>query len=189
MTTPDSPSSEPSDSALIEAAAKGERRAFSSLVNRHSDALIRFLTHHLGSEADAHDAAQDTFVAIYRNLDRFDPALPFRPWVFTIARNKARDMHRRRAALRWINIEDQPLCYKSEGPDPEEETGARQDIERTQEALGALPEGLRTPLLLSAVEGLSLAEIGTVMDLSTKAVEVRIYRARKQLRTVLEREG
>ena len=177
----------PTDDDLVVRARAGDNAAFSQLIRRHQDAIFRFLSHQVRDRADASDIAQDTFVALFRSLDRFDTGRPFLAWAFVIARNKARDYHRRQVALRWVGIDEHLDRTASAQPDPEQETGDRQDLARAGAVIRTLPEGLRTPLLLSTMEGLSHEEIGEVMGLSIKAVEVRVYRARKLLKTQLGR--
>ena len=91
--------------------------------------------------------------------------------------------------MNWIGLEDREALLPAETPDPEQVTGDKAELARAGAVLKTLPEGLRTPLLLSAVEGLSLAEIGAVMGISSKAAEVRVYRARKRLKELFAREG
>ena len=172
-----------SDAALVRAAAGGEDKAFDRLMSRHAPRIVRFLTQQTGDAAAAEDIAQDSFVALYRNLDRFDPDKPFETWLFTIARNKMRDHFRRRTVLRWLGEETDFDRFEGGEADPETIAGDRGELRRLSDDLARLPEGLRTPLLLASVEGMPLAEIGTVMGLTEKAVEVRIYRARKVLRS------
>lgn len=170
------------DDTLVSQAAAGHQSAFSHLVERHSPMILRFLTRLVGNEDDAQDAAQETFVALYRNLDRFDPSRPFTAWLFHIARNKGRDVLRKRTALRWLGGDEMLENHAALAPLPDTEVSDRQALEQLEMSIATLPEGLKTPLLLSAIEGLSHSEIGSVMGLSTKAVEVRIYRARFRLR-------
>lgn len=178
-----------SDADLADRARSGDNAAFGQLIRRHQDAIFRFLSHQVSNRADASDIAQETFVALFRSLDRYDTGRPFLAWAFVIARNKARDHHRRRTALRWVGVDDQYDRMASPAPDPEREVADREELSQVERLIRALPEGLRTPLLLSAMEGMSHEEIGAVMDMSAKAVEVRVYRARKSLKTQLSREG
>lgn len=152
------------------------------LMRRHSPMVVRYLTRLLGNMDDAQDAAQETFVALHRNLHRFDPNRTFVAWLFHIARNKGRDALRKRTAMRWLGGDDSIEQFASTTPAPDIEVADRQALEQVDSTIQNLPEGLKTPLLLSAIEGLTHAEIGTVMGLTPKAVEVRIYRARSRLR-------
>lgn len=179
----------PTDGELVTRARLGDQSAFGQLIRRHQNAIFRFLSHQIHDRADASDIAQETFVALFRSLHRFDTGRPFLAWAFVIARNKARDHHRRRVALRWIGIDDQLDRMASPTPDPEREVADREALSHVEQMIRTLPEGLRMPLLLSAMEDLSHEEIGAVMSLSTKAVELRIYRARKALKEQLSREG
>lgn len=175
----------PSDADLVIRARSGDEPAFGQLIRRHQDAIFRFLSHQVSERADASDIAQETFVALFRSLHRYDASRPFLAWAFVIARNKARDHHRRRAALRWVGVDDHYDRTASPAPDPEREVSDREALAQVKRLILKLPEGLRTPLLLSAVEDLSHEQIGTVMRLSAKAVELRIYRARKALKAQL----
>lgn len=180
---------DPTDEQLAIRARDGDGQAFNRLMQRHAPRLVQFLRRQVGSRADAEDVAQNTFIAIHRNLARYDPSRAFVTWMFFIARNKARDHHRRRAVMNWIGLEDREALLPADTPDPEQVTGDKAELARAGAVLNTLPEGLRTPLLLSAVEGLSLAEIGAVMGISSKAAEVRVYRARKRLKELFAREG
>lgn len=165
------------------AARDGDRRAFERLMVRDAPRVVRFaMSQGLGAD-DANDVAQDTFVALYRNLHRYDPARPYDTWLFAIARNKLRDFFRRRVVLKWIGAEETLERTAAETPSPEQEVAAKQRLAGLEHAISRLPEGLRTPLILASIEGLALAEIGEIMGISAKAVEVRIYRARRSLKT------
>jgi RNA polymerase sigma factor (sigma-70 family) len=170
------------DVDLVAQARCGRNQAFNLLMRRHSPMVVRYLARLLGNMDDAQDAAQETFVALHRNLHRFDPSRTFVAWLFHIARNKGRDALRKRTAMRWLGGDDSMEQYASSAPAQDIEVSDRQTLERVEGAIRDLPEGLKTPLLLSAIEGLTHAEIGTVMGLTPKAVEVRIYRARSRLR-------
>ena len=179
----------PTDAELVISARSGDNAAFGQLIRRHQSAIYRFLSHQVRDQADANDISQETFVALFRSLDRYDTDRPFLAWAFVIARNKARDHHRRRVALRWVGIDDLLDQAASPAPDAEREVAEREELSLVDGLIKSLPEGLRTPLLLAAMEGLSHEEIGTVMGLSAKAVEVRIYRARKALKAQLAHAG
>lgn len=170
------------DANLVAQARDGSDQAFNLLMRRHTPIVIRYLTRLLGNQDDGQDAAQETFVAVYRNLDRFDASRPFIAWLFHIARNKGRDALRKRMAMRWLGGDDGIEQFATVAPAPDIEVSDRQTLEQVDSAIQNLPESLRTPLLLSAIEGLSHAEIGKIMGLTPKAVEVRIYRARSRLR-------
>ncbi|HAQ36817.1 MAG: RNA polymerase subunit sigma-24 [Maricaulis sp.] len=173
--------SEESDAALVARAGGGDDQAFNFLMQRHGPSVSRFLGRMLTDAGDAEDATQETFVALHRNLHRYDPARPFLAWLFQIARNKGRDRIRRRVALQWISGDPALEERASDAPSPEREVSDRGVLAEVEHAIQSLPETLRTPLLLFAIEGLSQAEISEVMKISAKAVEMRIYRARRKV--------
>ncbi|MHA6287159.1 RNA polymerase sigma factor [Maricaulis sp. CAU 1757] len=177
------------DGELARRAADGDERAFAALVDRHGARLTRYLQGAAGSRSVADDVAQDTLVAVYRNLHRFDPARSFETWLFAIARNKLRDHFRRLAVRRWLGGGEAMDEVADPAPVPDIIAADREALQQVQAFVAELPEGLSTPLLLSAVEGLSLPDIGKVLGLSTKAVELRIYRARRRLKHYMGREG
>jgi len=174
--------SEREDAQLASDAHGGSHAAFNRLMDKHQPTVLRYLTGHIRNSADAYDIAQDTFVAVFKNLDRYDRSRPFLAWLFVIARNKARDHHRRQRTLRWVGLDGEQDVIATDAPDPEVSAIGVNELSKARDIIATLPDGLRTPLLLSVMDELSLAEIGDVMGISTKAAEVRIYRARKLLK-------
>src|ERR1043165_9090177 len=84
-----------SDEYLLDSYLRGDRAAFTTLMGRYSNELLHFLTRFLGSRAAADDVFQETFLQIHLSADTFDSERRFKPWLFTIAANKARDYHRK----------------------------------------------------------------------------------------------
>ncbi len=177
---------ERSDAALIAAVLAGEERAFTQLMRRHKEDLYRFVRAYTGDAGEAFDLVQESFVAAWRALRRFDERRPFSIWLKRIAINKCRDWRRRRAVRSFFyRAEDidrpgleieQPIAAANEREDA---------LTRLDEAIAALPDGLKAPLLLSLTGETSYREIGESLGLTAKAVEVRIYRARRALATAI----
>ncbi len=177
---------EPPDEVLASRAAGGDSRAFAQLVTRRKEELYRFARRYVGNSDDAYDIVQESFVAAWRALGRFDPARRFDTWLRAIALNKCRD-HARRAAVRRLL-----MLSRDEAVDPVRDEEARwladQQLVALDGAIATLPRALKEPLLLTAFEGLSQAEAGRALGLSVKAIETRVYRARRALATALERD-
>ena len=173
--------------------AAGHDAALSDLMDRHSERLYHYLLRSLQNEAEAGDLAEETFVRVYQHRDRFNPKQKFSTWLYAIAANLVRDRFRWRSRHPEISMQASEDTSDSDWtgrlPDPSPSPGEALEREeraaRIREAVGALPEDIRTPLLLSEYEGLSHAEIAQVVGGSSKAVEMRIYRARQQLRGAL----
>ncbi|MDB5458475.1 MAG: polymerase sigma-70 factor,ECF subfamily [Caulobacteraceae bacterium] len=181
-----------SDADLVRRARAGEQRAFSLLMGRHKHWLYRFVRRYVGDAEEAYDVLQDAFVAALSNLSRYDPGRPFEAWLRRIALNKCRDRARREAVRRAFGL-------SRRGPEETEavaDTAAIADqtlatshaIKALDRAIAALPSALKEPLVLTVLEGLSQKEAGALLGLSPKAVEVRVYRAKKQLAEALDRD-
>jgi len=82
---------EDEDGALARRAARGDERAFSTLMRRHKGALHAFARRHVGDSEAAHEVVQESFVAAWKALDRYDPTRPFGAWMRAIVLNKCRD--------------------------------------------------------------------------------------------------
>lgn len=167
-------------------AAQGDRAAFSRLMTATKFDLHRFVTRYVGDPEEALDLLQDTYAAAWLSIRGYDPARPFGAWLRTIALNKCRDWSRRRQVRRLVRgvmgldaAEAQAVGDPAPGPDAVADD--RREVRRLQAALSRLPDSQRAPLLLAVLEGRSHAEIGAIMGLSVKAVELRIARARKAL--------
>lgn len=177
---------EPPDEVLASRAAGGDGRAFALLVRRRKDGLYRFARRYVGSPDDAYDIVQQSFVAAWRALGRYDPARRFDTWLRAIALNKCRD-HARRAGVRRLLMLSQETVADPVR-DSEAEWIADQQLAELDVAIAKLPRALKEPLLLTVFEGLSQAEAGLALGISAKAVETRVYRARRALAAALERD-
>ena len=173
--------------------ASGQDAALNELMEHHGPRLYGYLLRSLQNEDDAADLAQETFVRVYQNRTKFDPALKFSTWLYAIASNLVRTQFRHRSRHPELAMDaENPQtgahfrdALPLDQPTPSESLQNTETADTVRKAVADLPEELRTPLILSEYEDLSHAEIGTVLNCSAKAVETRLYRARKQLREEL----
>ena len=181
-----------SDGALALRAADGDGRAFEALVGRHKVALYRLARRYVGDADDADDIVQASFVSAWHALKRFDPARGFAPWLRTIALNKCRD-HARRAMVRrllMIPVAASTVDFIADPqPGAEAELIAQEELAILNRAIVRLPRALKEPLLLTVFAGLSQAEAGRELGISAKAVETRVYRARRALTEAIAKSG
>jgi RNA polymerase sigma-70 factor (ECF subfamily) len=169
------------DEGLAVQAAGGDRRAFDALVTRHRQAVYRLCWAATGNHADADDAAQETFVRVYRSLPSYDPARSFGPWLRKIAWNCGLTIRRDgNAGVPGVAGCDAPEAVDP-APGPEESAAGNEERQRVAGAMAALPAELREVLVLRAVEGLSYAEIASVAGIPAGTVMSRLSRARKRL--------
>lgn len=179
------------DASLSARALKGDRQAFDCLVQRYQDPLYRFIRRYVGDPAETYDLLQDTFVAAWQGLSRYDPKRPALVWLRRIALNKCRDWSRRRK-VRGFFYGAAPLekadTVPPQAPDTESDRNEAA-LARLDRAIAQLPSQLKEPLLLTAFEGLSQEAAGQLLGVSAKAIETRVYRARKQLAALLRADG
>jgi RNA polymerase sigma factor (sigma-70 family) len=178
-----------SDEEIAAVARQGDRAAFDILVNRHKAAIYRFVRRYIGQGDDAYDVLQDCFIASWQALSRYDPARPFLPWLRVIALNKCRDFGRRqkvrRLFLKAFAIETAEMS-RSALRDPAKDETQDDRLSRLDDAITRLDAFYKEPLLLTTVSGLSHIEAASVLRTTPKAIEMRIYRARRKLMEDLE---
>lgn len=177
-----------SDGDLAAFALAGQQAAYSELMRRYREPVFRLVRSHVGDADEALDVVQEAFVAAFVSIGRYDGNRPFRHWINRIALNKCRDWGRRRAVRRLFRFA-LPLEAASEIADTaitgETAIDDIRDLATVTKAIAALPASLKEPFILTVIEGLSQADAASVLNLSEKAVEVRVYRARKALETML----
>src|SRR5258706_359815 len=153
-----------------------------SLVRRHYGPVFGLARRLLGGDADARDAAQETFARAIGNLRSYDARRSFRTWIFAIAANHIRDLLRRRRQL--------PLdaAGEEELPDlslPDRPLLDREDRDRVIAALDRLPFDWKIAAALHFQQGLAASDIADALGISVNAVRIRIYRALAALRKEL----
>lgn len=168
------------DAALVTAVLAGDSRAFTEIMRKHKEAIYRFVRRYVGDADEAYDIVQETFVAAWSALSNFDKTRPFSAWLRRIALNKCRDWSRRRQVRRFFfaaeSIDASPREIAS--PAPSDTTAEEAQLAALDVQLAALPPALKEPLLLTLFEGLSHKEAARILNISPKAIETRIYRAR-----------
>lgn len=173
---------------LMQALSQGRDEALNRLMADWSAPLIGYLTKLTGSAATGEDLAQETFVRVYRHKLDYRPHQKFSTWLFTIATNLAKNFHRWKQ--RHPEDSHQPetlasISSTSTQEDPSEVMSRGETMKALDAAIQQLPESLREALLLSTTQGMSHGQIARIQNSSDKAVELRIYRARKILRDML----
>lgn len=178
-----------SDGALAVAARNGDQAAFAAIMRRHKSWLFRFIRRYVANSDDAYDVLQESFVSAWGALSRYDPERPFEAWLRRIALNKCRDRARRnsvrRATLHLFGLSASIAESEPATPAVERSAATDQALRRLENAVAALPRQLKEPLVLTVLEGLSHKDAGNLLGINAKAVETRVYRARKKLATLL----
>lgn len=176
------------DGELAALALGGRQPAYRALMDRHKAAAFRLARHHCGNDDAALDVTQQSFIAAFAALTRYDGSRPFQHWLARIVINKAHDWARRRKVRQFFRfalpLEEARDAF-DDAPDAEQQASDRQELERTMAAIARLPARLKEVLVLRTIEGLSQAETADVLGVSEKAVETRLYRARAKLMEIL----
>lgn len=168
------------DEALMERFCAGDTSAFDVLFTRHAPAVRAFLRRLSGSEAAADDLTQLTFLSLVRARGRFIAGARFKPWLYAIAANAAKD-HRRRGVHETLPGDDAMPQAVAE-PVPMRDAGLESQVHK---ALAQLPEAQREAIVLHRFQGLSFSEIAEVAGVTESAVKVRAHRGYERLRELL----
>lgn len=180
------------DGELVALALNGAERAFSHLLHRHARHLRRLVARRLRDPEDVLDVIQDTHLAVWRALQRYDAGRPFEAWLTSIALNKCKDWARRRIVQFGAMAQVQADVAR-EGRANEERSAeclAMEDeaVRQLERALLRLPPQLREPLLLTAMRDLPQAAIARELGATRKAIEMRVRHARERLDQALRAE-
>jgi RNA polymerase sigma-70 factor (ECF subfamily) len=181
------PEEEPSDASLAIAARAGDQAAFSAIMRRHKGWLYQFIRRYVADRDDAYDVLQESFVSAWGALARFDPERPFEAWLRRIALNKCRDRARRNMVRRTtLSLFGIGAAASEPAAAPDSAALADGALHRLEGAIATLPRPLKEALVLTALEGLSHKEAGETLGINAKAVETRVYRAKKRLAQILD---
>lgn len=166
------------DRDLMARAATGDRGAFTELMDRHEDMVFAVAMRMMRDRELAFDATQETFLTLFRKADRYSGDSAVSTWLYRVATNTCLDMLRkqkRRHADALPEHHDEPDPHAAE---PFSAVEVRPDIEA---ALATLPDDFRAAVVLSDIHGLSIAEIGEILEVPAGTVKSRVFRGRRQL--------
>jgi RNA polymerase sigma-70 factor (ECF subfamily) len=181
-----------SDEDLVEKAVAGEHDAFAEIVRRWERKIFALCFGMLGREDEAKDAAQETFIAAYKNLSRFRGEAKVSSWLHRIAVNQCLTTKRRSKtrAEEFFDHEDGSderafVAAPQHSPGRKAEAQERTNVVR--QAVRALPTELREVVVMKEFEEMTFQEISETLDVPLSTVKSRLYTALKQLRMRLER--
>jgi len=178
------------DASLAIAARAGDHAAFAAIMRRHKGWLYQFIRRYVADRDDAYDILQESFVSAWGALARFDTERPLEAWLRRIALNKCRDRARRsavrNAALRLFGLGESGIADEHTSRAADSHAQVDQAVHRLEAAIARLPRNLKEPLVLTMLEGLSHRQAGEMLGINAKAVETRVYRAKRQLAQMLD---
>ena len=176
---------EVTDAQLVRRVQKGEKGAFDVLVLKYQHKIVNLVLRYVRDQDQAMDIAQEAFLKAYRALPRFRGDSAFYTWLYRIAVNTAKNhlaAQRRRPMDVELDLQDSEqydLHAKLKETDTPEGLTLSQELNETvQRAISALPEDLRTAIILREIDGMSYEEIAQAMECPVGTVRSRIFRAR-----------
>lgn len=185
------------DDGLLAGLRRGDEAAFVTLVRRYQPAMLRLAEATVGSRAVAQEVTQDTWVAVFRGVERFEGRSALKTWLFRILLNRARTAAgREQRAGRPQEIDDERFDSSGAWASPPEPWSDQVDdrlvaaelAPRVQRLLGELPDSQRQVVLLRDVEGLPAAEVAVLVGVSDANQRVLLHRGRAQVRRLLAAE-
>jgi RNA polymerase sigma-70 factor, ECF subfamily len=176
------------DEQLLADYRHGDKSSFSELVGRYQRELYHFLVRFLGNRAAAEDVFQEAFLQVHQSAEQFDPQRRFRPWLFTIAANKARDLIRSQARRPTNPLQasispgddesgefiDLMQSANATPSDPMEQEELKKQVQTT---VTGMPEHLREILLLSYFHQFPYKQISEILDIPLGTVKSRLHAA------------
>ena len=190
------------DANILNGLKQGDRTAVATVYRRHNTAMVRVASAILRNHASAEEVAQETWISVLRNIQGFEGRSSLAGWIFTILTNKARTRARRdgRSVSLDTSAEDDSLDDAFDGrgrwkemPDlwdeltPERIVAGRQMMDHANAAIDALPPAQRAVLVLRGQQGLDLAEVAAILEVTEGNARVLLHRARLALRKALDR--
>ena len=176
------------DAGLAIKARNGDKRAFTLLMQNTKQPLFRFVRRYVASDDDAYDIVQESYIAAWSALKRYDERRSFATWLRAIALNKCRDFGRRNAVRARLRLLFSFLLPTEEPPTATEADPKDDRLLRLDAAIAALPAFYKEPLLLTAISGLSQKDAASQLNTTVKAIEMRVRRARQRLQQELSTE-
>lgn len=176
-------------------ARRGDRAAFTELVEKYKQPVMNFVFRTLRDEAESEDLAQNVFLQAYKSRARYKQTAKFSTWLFTIARNLCLNEIRRRSRHPAESLEEAHAEHEDQ---PRQQFEDRQVIsapdkllhgeleKKIEEALAELPENQRSAILLCRQEDLSYDEIARILKCSLSATKSLIHRGRETLKEKLK---
>ena len=177
-----------SDAELFARYAAGEEDAFREVVDRYKNGLYAFLRRFLNKSSLVEEVFQETFLQLFMSRDSFDPSRPLRPWLFTIAANKAKDVLRKQhrtgtipigaiADREEMSFDDVLNCLTSDTRVPYERLEKSETARRVRGVIADMPESLREILILAYFNKFSYKQMAQILSIPIGTVKSRLHTA------------
>ena len=180
-----------SDIDIIGRVLQGDRGAYSMIVERYQSYLYRAAFAFLGSREEAEDALQEIFIKAYRYLNTFKLGMNFKTWLYTIAINHLRRLHKKNSRIIQFQTAEseflEGLPDQKESSDPAIKLLKNQTETDVVNAVNTLKKGLKEVVILYYFDEMSIEEISEILGLGKENIKSKLFRARKILRKIFEK--
>ncbi len=175
----------PGTAPAILLAKAGDRGAFDRLMIEHQQRVVSLAWRILGNREDALDAAQESFLRVYRHLHKFDESRDFNAWLYSIVVNVCRDQAKKRAGKATLALDE--IAEPESSHDTESAAIRAQQEALVMKALSTLPEKERLAIVLRDLEGMDTEDVARMLGSSPTTVRSQISAARSKIRAFRER--
>lgn len=179
MATPD----QISDADLVRGSRKGDEDSYKQLVTRYENRVYWLAHHMVGNAESARDIAQDAFIRVFRNIERFDTSRKFYTWLYQIVTNLSIDHLRRSGRQKPIDFDALGGVVDSK-PEPGSHSAKAELRRRVEEVLNRLPPKYKAVLVLRDLQGFSCQEIAEIVGCNNATARWRLHRSRKLFKSL-----
>ena len=181
------------DLKIIESCLLGNTQVFSQLIDSYKNMVYNLAYRMSNNPHEAEDISQETFLRAYQSLAHFNPSYKFSTWLYQITLNIIRDRFKKKE-LNYVSLDapvetdDSKICPQPADftNNPEQIMSQKEDAQAIQQAIYSLPLKYREVIVLRHLQDLSYIEIASILKIPSGTVKIRLYRAREQLRKILE---
>ncbi len=179
------------DEQLVQKASSGDQHSFEQIVKNYEKLVYSICYRMFNNNQDAMDYTQETFIKVYKNMEKAIGKGSFKSWICTIATNTCLDELRKRSKKHTVSLDENfdddnhpKYTVPDDAPTPLEEIIFNENAQILKDAINSLSDENKSIIILRDVEGLSYDEIASALDLTLGTVKSRISRARKKLQTI-----
>jgi len=173
---------------IVRLVLSGDTSSFENIISRYERRVMNIAIRILGCRDDAHDAAQEVFLRVFKYLHRLDLEKPIDPWLMRMTVNVCRDLGRKKRQHQSTSLDQTSSEAATNSPADDPYTGLAEEQQRQMlwKALACLSENERVAIVLRDVEGLSTAEVAAILESPEVTVRSRISRGRLKLKEIVD---
>ena len=186
----ETPGKRQTDEELMQRVAKGDKHAFTTLVQVHQNSIINFIWRLMGDNTRAEDLSQDVFLRVWKSAPKYEERAKFSTWIYRIAinlcLNKMRTLKIKNIFLTPLPLKRQPQI-NTDSATPENQLLKAEQTRLVFDILNTLPSAQRIAVTLRFYQGMSYAEISQILDRSIPAVDALLVRAKKNIQKKIKK--